>query len=97
MLSVLLMKRTPLQTTLSLASETLKKSIKSHACVSVFRTLACFTVEVAPAQLVDLYSLTASSTEASLCTCLCQKKLLSVHANHVFLQILFGNLVQISH
>jgi hypothetical protein len=41
-----------------------------------FLTLVCFTIEDAPAQLVDLFSLITRSTKASLCTCFCQKKLL---------------------
>jgi hypothetical protein len=71
MLSVLFIKRPPLQTTSSLASKIFKNL--SHACVSVFRSLACFTLEVTPTQLVDLFSLTTRSTKASLCTCFCQK------------------------
>jgi hypothetical protein len=63
-------KKTPIQTTSSLASKIFKKNL-SHACVSVFRTLAYFTLEVTPTQLVDLFSLTAKPTQASLCTCLC--------------------------
>jgi hypothetical protein len=39
-----------------------------------FLTLVCFTLEFIAAQLVDSHSLTPKSTKASLCTCLCQKK-----------------------
>jgi hypothetical protein len=71
-LFVLLMKKTPVQTTLSLASETSKK--KSCLCW-YFLALVCFTLEIAPAQLIDTHSLTARPTQVSLCTC-CVKKML---------------------
>jgi hypothetical protein len=51
-------KKTPIQTTLSLASETSLKN-KSYLCW-YFLALECFTFEVKPAQLVDPRSLTAS-------------------------------------
>jgi hypothetical protein len=52
------------------------KSLKNKSCLCwYFLTLVCFTLEVTPAQLVDLYSLTASSTETSLCMWLCQKNI----------------------
>jgi hypothetical protein len=73
MLSVLLVKRFPLQTTLSLASETsLKKQI---LLVLVFSSpLECFILEVTPAQLVTPHNLTAIPTQVSLCTCCVKKK-----------------------
>jgi hypothetical protein len=52
--------------------------------VLVFSNPCVFYPEVAPTQLVDPHSLTASQTETSLCTWLCQKKhrLVSSCANH---------------
>jgi hypothetical protein len=74
--------KTPHQTTLWLASKTFRQNY--HVLVLVFLALVCFTLEFTHAQLVDPHSLTARSTKASLCTCVCQKNsLLSVHANHV--------------
>jgi hypothetical protein len=67
MLSALLMKRPPLQTTLSLASETSKKIMLE---LVFLLTLVCFTLEVTPAQLIDPHSLTARPTQVSLCTCI---------------------------
>jgi hypothetical protein len=61
--------------------------------VLVLPALECFTLEVTPAQLVDTHILTARLTLVSLCTCVEKIGLLSVHANHVRPQILFGNLV----
>jgi hypothetical protein len=69
---VLLMKRPPLQTTLSLVSET---SLKKISCLCwCFLALMCCTIGNTPAQLVDPHSLTGRPTQASLCTCLCKKK-----------------------
>jgi hypothetical protein len=65
------MKRPPVQTTMSLASET---SLKKFLLVLVFSNLVCFTLEFTPSQLIYPHSLTANQTKASLCTCLCQKK-----------------------
>jgi hypothetical protein len=62
--------RNPLQTTLSLASET---CLKNPACVGIFEPLS-FTLKVAPAQLIDPHNLTARPTQVSLCTC-CVKKI----------------------
>jgi hypothetical protein len=59
-------KKTPTQTTLSLASETFKKI---HVLVLMFPALECFILEVTPAQLIDPHSLTARPTQVSLCTC----------------------------
>ena len=58
--------------TLSLASETFKKI---HVLVLMFLALVCFTLEIAPAQLVDSHRLTPKSTKTSLCTC-CVKKII---------------------
>jgi hypothetical protein len=78
MLSVLLMKRPPpLQTTLWLASKTYKKIICLCQC---FLALVCFTLEFTPTQLLDSHSLTPKSTKASLCTCLCKKKVYCLFA-----------------
>jgi hypothetical protein len=65
-------KRHPTLTTLSLASETSKKIFM---LVLVFSNPCVFYPEVAPTQLVDPHCLTASQTETSLCTWLCQKKI----------------------
>jgi hypothetical protein len=50
--------------------------------VLVFLALVCFTLEIAPAQLIDTHSLTARSTQVSLCTCRV-KKIVSSCANHM--------------
>jgi hypothetical protein len=63
--------KNPLQTTLSLESETSLKKNKSYLCW-YFLTLECFTFEVKPAQLVDPHSLTASQTKNFLVHLLCQ-------------------------
>jgi hypothetical protein len=63
-LSILLMKR-PLQTTLSLASET--SFFKKIMLVLVF-FCRCFTLEFTPAQLMEPHSLSARPTQVSLCT-----------------------------
>ena len=42
--------------------------------VLVFLALVCFTLEFTPTQIVDSHSSTPKLTKASLCTCLCQKR-----------------------
>jgi hypothetical protein len=71
MLSVLLMKRPP-PNNLEFSKWNLKKKYSCLCCC--FQPLVCYTIGNAPAQLVDLYSLTASSIKTSLCMGLCQKK-----------------------
>jgi hypothetical protein len=51
-----------------------KPLFKKILLLLVFLALKCFTLEVAPAQLVDPHSLTARPTQVSLCTC-CVKKI----------------------
>jgi hypothetical protein len=52
--------------------------------VLVFLALVCFTLEIAPTQLVDSHSLTPKSAKASLCTCSVKKLLLvSSYANPI--------------
>jgi hypothetical protein len=51
--------------------------------VLVFLALVCFTLEIAPAQLIDTHSLTARSTQVSLCTCRVKKIFVSSCANHM--------------
>jgi hypothetical protein len=52
--------------------------------VLVFLALVCFTLEVAPARLVDTHSLTPKSTKTSLCTCCVKKnRLVSSCANPI--------------
>jgi hypothetical protein len=66
----------------------------------VFSSPRVFTLELTPTQLVDLFSLTTSSTKASLCTCFCQKKTFGwclIAQNNIQPQILLGSLVQNPH
>jgi hypothetical protein len=51
------------------------KTKSNHVLVLVFLALVCFTLEIAHAQLIDTHSLTARSTQVSLCTCRVKKKL----------------------
>jgi hypothetical protein len=52
--------------------------------VLVFSSLVCFTLEIAPAQLIDTHSLTVRPTQVSLCTCCVKKKsLVSSCANPI--------------
>jgi hypothetical protein len=71
-LSVLLMKRPPSPKQSSCSRVKPLKKIKSRACFGV-SSLVCFTLEIAPTQLIDTHSLTARPTQVSLCTC-CVKK-----------------------
>jgi hypothetical protein len=50
-----------------------KPPLKKSCLCWCLLTPVCFTLEFAPAQLLDPHSLTAKPTQASLCTCLCQK------------------------
>jgi hypothetical protein len=63
-------KKTPIQTTLSLTSETSKNIF---ILMWVFSNPCVFYPEVAPTQLVDPHSLTARPTQVSLCTCYVKK------------------------
>jgi hypothetical protein len=67
--------KTPVQTTLRLASKTFFKKIIIMCLCWCFLALVCCAIGNAPAQLIDPHSLIARPTQVSLCTC-CVKKIL---------------------
>jgi hypothetical protein len=80
------MKRHPTLNNLVVSKRNPKKILiffLNHMLVLVFSDPCVFIFEITPTQLIEPHSLTARPTQASLCTCLRQNGLLSVHANHV--------------